>query len=54
MSPPYSGTGWALEMLAPAYLTVIRHQAVEEGEKGATWAPTKNRFPRMSRRSDGC
>ena len=41
-------------MLAHAYLTVIRHQAVEEGEKGATWAPTKNRFPRLSRRSVGC
>ena len=37
--------GWyrhiTLAMLAHAYLTVIRNQAVEQGEKGATTAPTR-------------
>ena len=37
--------GWyrhiTLAMLAQAYLTVIRHQAMEGGEKGATTAPMK-------------
>ena len=31
-----------LAMLAHAYLTVIRHQAMEQGEKGATTAPMKS------------
>ena len=38
--------GWyrhiTLAMLAQAYLTVIRHQAMEQGEKGATSVPMKN------------
>ena len=38
--------GWhrhiTLAMLAQAYLTVIRHQALEQGEKGATSVPMKN------------
>ena len=38
--------GWyrhiTLAMLAQAYLTVIRHQAMEPGEKGATSVPMKN------------
>ena len=38
--------GWyrhiTLAMLAHAYLTVIRHQVLEPGEKGATTAPMKN------------
>ena len=38
--------GWyrhiTLAMLAHAYLTVIRHQAMEQGEKGATTAPMKS------------
>ena len=38
--------GWyrhiTLAMLAYAYLTVIRHHAMEQGEKGATTAPMKN------------
>ncbi len=38
--------GWyrhiTLAMLAHAYLTVIRHHATEQGEKGATTAPMKN------------
>ena len=38
--------GWyrhiTLAMLAHAYLTVIRNQAMEQGEKGATTAPMKN------------
>ena len=38
--------GWyrhiTLAMLAHAYLTVIRHQAMEQGEKGATTASMKN------------
>ena len=38
--------GWyrhiTLAMLAHAYLTVIRNQAVEGGEKGATMAPMRN------------
>ena len=37
--------GWyrhiTLAMLAHAYLTVIRHQAMEQGEKGATTDPMK-------------
>ena len=37
--------GWywhiTLAMLVHAYLTVIRHQAMEGGEKGATTAPMK-------------
>ena len=35
-SPPCRSTGQALAMLAQAYLAVIRHQAMEQGEKGAT------------------
>ena len=34
-----------LAMLAHDYLTVIRHQAAEQGEKGATTAPMRSRFP---------
>ena len=38
--------GWyrhiTLAMLAHSYLTVIRHQAMEQGEKGATTAPMRN------------
>ena len=38
--------GWyrhiTLAMLAHAYLTVIRHQALEQGEKGATTVPMKS------------
>ena len=38
--------GWyrhiTLAMLAHAYLTVIRHHALEQGEKGATTTPTKS------------
>ena len=38
--------GWyrhiTLAMLAQAYLTVIRHQALEQGEKGVTSVPMKN------------
>ena len=38
--------GWyrhiTLAMLAQAYLTVIRHQAMEQGEKGAISVPMKN------------
>ena len=38
--------GWyrhiTLAMLAHAYLMVIRHQAMEQGEKGATTVRTKN------------
>ena len=38
--------GWyrhiTLAMLAHAYLTVIRHQALEGGEKGATTAQMRN------------
>ena len=38
--------GWyrhiTLAMLAQAYLTVIRHQAVDGGEKGATTVPIKS------------
>ena len=38
--------GWyrhiTLAMLAQAYLSVIRHQAMEQGEKGATTAQMKN------------
>ena len=38
--------GWyrhiTLAMLAHAYLTAIRHHAMEQGEKGATTAPMKN------------
>ena len=38
--------GWyrhiTLAMLAHAYLTAIRHQAMEQGEKGAATAPVKN------------
>ena len=38
--------GWyrhiTLAMLAHACLTVIRHHALEQGEKGATTAPTKS------------
>ena len=38
--------GWyrhnTLAMLAHAYLTVIRHQSMEQGEKGATTALTRN------------
>ncbi len=38
--------GWyrhiTLAMLAHAYLTVIRHHALEQGEKGATTAPTRS------------
>ena len=38
--------GWyrhiTLAVLAHAYLTVIRNQAAEQGEKGATTAPMKN------------
>ena len=38
--------GWyrhiTLSMLAHAYLTVIRNQAMEQGEKGATMAPMRN------------
>ena len=38
--------GWyrhiTLAMLAHAYLAVIRNQAMEQGEKGATTAPTRN------------
>lgn len=41
--------GWyrhiTLAMLAHAYLTVIRHHATEQGEKGASTAPMKNWFP---------
>ena len=38
--------GWyrhiTLAMLAHAYLMVIRHHALEQGEKGATTAPIRN------------
>jgi len=38
--------GWyrhiMLAMLAHAYLAVIRNQAVEQGEKGATAAPVRS------------
>ena len=38
--------GWyrhiTLSMLAQAYLTVIRHQAMEQGEKGATTVRMKS------------
>ena len=38
--------GWyhhiSLAMLAHAYLTVIKHQAVGQGEKGAAMAPMKS------------
>ena len=38
--------GWyrhiTLAMLAHAYLTVIRYHSTEQGEKGATTAPTRN------------
>ena len=38
--------GWyrhiTLAMLAQAYLAVIRHQATEQGEKGATTVPMKS------------
>ena len=43
-----AGTRWVIvhgagsAMLAHACLTVIGHQAMEQGEKGATAAPTKN------------
>ena len=32
-----SSTGKLLAMLVRAYLTIIRNQAVEEGEKGPLW-----------------
>ena len=38
--------GWywhiTLATLSHAYLTVIRHHALEQGEKGATTAPAKS------------
>ena len=38
--------GWyrhiTLAMLAHAYLTVIRHQALEQGKKGAVTAPMRS------------
>lgn len=38
--------GWywhiTLAMLSHAYLTVIRHHVLEQGEKGATTAPAKS------------
>ena len=41
--------GWyrhiTLSMLAHAYLSVINHQAMEQGEKGATTVPMKSWFP---------
>ena len=43
-----------LAMLAQAFLSVIRHQAMELGEKGATTVRTRNRFPRRPRRCAGC
>ncbi len=40
--------GWyrhiTLEMLAHAYLSVINHQAMEQGEKGAATVRMKSRF----------
>ena len=41
-SPPCPSTGQALAMLAHAYLAVIRNQAVEGEEKGATTARMRN------------
>ena len=41
-SPPCRSTGQALAMLPHAYLTVIRHQALEQGDKGAVTASMQN------------